>query len=255
MPDFEHLVDQVYEAAADPELWPPVLHDLARAADAAGGIILTRRADAWLGWRYSAAMEPGAEAYLSGAAARSQSTARLLAANRAGFVADQHLFTEEEYLADPLMTEWRPRPPVSITGRPRPSMCRRGTLLWCRLAGGSASRSLTARTFTACLDAFRPHLARAGLLAARWRLERLQTAAEALALIGLPAAVLDARGKVLAANALIQAMQSQILWLPNDRIALTDPGANALLRQSIADIANPAASTVRSFPARSMARR
>ena len=54
------------------------------------------------------------------------------------------------------------------------------------------------------LDTYRPYLACAGMLAARWRLERLRAAAEALAMIRLPAAVLDASGKVLAANSLIE---------------------------------------------------
>lgn len=92
------------------------------------------------------------------------------------------------------------------------------------------------RQAIASLDAFRPHLARAGLLAARWRLQRLRAAAEALALIGLPAAILDADGKVLAANALIEAMASHLTWLPKDRIALADPAANALLRRALADM-------------------
>jgi DNA-binding CsgD family transcriptional regulator len=100
------------------------------------------------------------------------------------------------------------------------------------------------------LDTFRPHLARASLLAGRWRLERLRAAAEALALIGLPAAIIDADGKVLAANSLIEAMKSHIIWLPNDRIALSEHGAYALLQQAIADLRTPAASAVGSIPAR-----
>src|SRR5271165_5600277 len=106
MPDYESLVGQIYEAASDPGLWPQVMHDLGGAVEGAGGIILTRRSDAWLGWRYSSAMAPGAEAYLTGAAARSQSTARLLRLNRAGFVDALEAFSEDEYLADPLMVEW-----------------------------------------------------------------------------------------------------------------------------------------------------
>ncbi|GEM_PF-5914650 len=44
--NFERLIDQIYEAAADPNLWPHVMHEFAGSVDAAGGIILTRRADA-----------------------------------------------------------------------------------------------------------------------------------------------------------------------------------------------------------------
>lgn len=251
MTNFEPLVDRIYEAAADPDLWPRVLHDLGGTVDAAGGIILTRRSDAWLGWRYSAAMEPGADAYLTGAAAQSQSTARLLGINRAGFVADQEAFTEEEYLADVMMTEWGT--PAGLHHAAATAIhVPTGDVVVVQVNRRTGQPPLD-RDDIRRLDGLRPHLARAGLLAARWRLERLRAAAEALALIGLPAAVLDTEGRVLAANALIQALNSYLVWLPKDRIALTDPAATALLQQSIADIGDPAATSVRSFPVRGMA--
>ncbi|WP_442756616.1 helix-turn-helix transcriptional regulator [Methylocystis sp. JAN1] len=253
MMSFESIVDQIYEAAADPGLWPQVMHDLGRSADAAGGIILTRRADAWLGWRYSDAMAPGAEAYLRGAAAtRSQSTSRLLALNRGGFIDALEAFSnEEEYLADSMMTDWGTRAGLhhaAVTAIPAPT----GDLVVVQVNRRRGQPRFDCDDISR-LDAFRPHLARAGLLAARWRLERLRAAAEALALIGLPAAILDARGKVLAANALIEAMASYVKWLPKDRLAFFDPGADALLQAAIADISRPAAKSVRSFPAKGMA--
>ncbi len=51
MPDFESLVDDIYEAAAEPDCWPRIMHDIGKAAEAAGGALVARRADAWLGWR------------------------------------------------------------------------------------------------------------------------------------------------------------------------------------------------------------
>jgi len=246
MVDIERVADGIYEAAADPDLWPQVMHDIARSVDAAGGIILTRRSDAWLGWRYSSAMAPGAEAYMREGIARSGATQRLLSADRAGFIDAREVFTEEEYLADPLMTEWGTPAGLhhaATTAIHAPS----GDLLVVQV-----NRRIGEPRFSsgdiALLDAVRPHLARAGLLAARWRLQRLRAAAEALALLGLPAVVLDAQGRVLAANSLIEAMKSHVVWLPKDRIALADTAANALLRHAIADISNPAATSVRSFP-------
>ncbi len=248
MPVFESLVDQIYEAAADPALWPRVMHDIGGAVDAAGGIILTRRSDAWLGWRYSAALE-GVSAYLaSEAATRSATTVRLLGLRRAGFVTDQEIFTEEEYFADPMMTEWG-TPTGLGHGAATAIHVPTGDLVVVQV-NRCIGQSHLDRTDIQRLDALRPHLARAGLLAARWRLERLRAAAEALAMIGLPAAILDASGKVLAANSLIECMTSHLVWLPKDRIGLVDPAANALLRRAIADIAVPAAGCVRSFPAK-----
>jgi hypothetical protein len=227
--NFEPLVDRIYEAAADPDLWPLVLHDLGRTVDGAGGILLTRRKDEWLGWRVSAELEPRTNAYLTSTdAVRSQATPRLLAANRAGFVTEQELFTEEEFLADPMMTAW-------------------GTPNGLHHAAATAIHVPTGDLVVLQVQrrVGKPALARDEL-----RLERLRAAAEALALIGLPAAILNASGQVLAANALIQSMRSHLVWLPHDRITLSDPGAAALLRQSIAHIGDPAATSVRSFPVR-----
>jgi DNA-binding CsgD family transcriptional regulator len=88
------------------------------------------------------------------------------------------------------------------------------------------------------------------MLAARLRFERLRGATEALAAIGLPAAVLDRDGRVLAANTLIEGMHDHVKWLPGKRIALTDRGADRLLRQAVAQLAQRGASGVRSLPAR-----
>jgi DNA-binding CsgD family transcriptional regulator len=248
MSNHESLVDRIYEAAADADLWPEVMHDFGAAVEAAGGIILTRRADSWLGWRYSPALEGVSDYLNSPAVAKSEATTRLLAVNRAGFVDAAEVFTEKEWLADPLMTEWAI--PAGLhhavaTAMPAPT----GDLVVVQVNRRKGQPGFD-RDDLSRLDAFRPHLARAGLLAARWRLQRLRAAAEALAMIGLPAAILDAEGKVLAANGLIEEMTAHVTWLPKDRVALADPVANALLRRALADIRSPAATSVRSFAAK-----
>lgn len=247
MTGFEALVDQIYEAAVDPELWPRTLYDLGRVVDAAGGIIVTRRADAWLGWRYSEAMRPGADAFLSGPM-RTEATPRLLALNRAGFVSEDEVFTAEEYLADPLMTDWATPAGLhhaTATAIPVPT----GDFVLLQFNRRIGEPRFTANDL-ARLDAFRPHLARAGLLAARWRLERLRAATEALAVMGLPAAVIDACGRILSANSLIESLNSHVAWLPKDRIGLVDPAANDLLSVAVSSLADPAAPAARSFPSR-----
>ncbi|MCQ4188608.1 helix-turn-helix transcriptional regulator [Methylocystis suflitae] len=250
MTDYESLVDQIYEAAANPDLWPQALRDLGGAVDAAGGIITTRRADAWTGWRCSGALEPGADAYWRKG---SQANVRLLAFTPAGsgFVTEQDVLTDEEYLADPIMTDYCTpaglhHAAATVIHVPNGDLV--GVQVSRRIGEPQFDREDIAR-----LDAFRPHLARAGFLAARWRLQRLRAATEALAMIGLPAAILDARGKALAANALIDALNAHIVWLPKDRIALVDPAADALLRRAVAEIADPAATSVRSFPSKGAA--
>jgi DNA-binding CsgD family transcriptional regulator len=249
MHSFERLVDRIYEAATEPDEWPGVLHDISRVVDAAGGLLVTRRNDSpWLGWRCSGALVPRAEAYItSGAAARSQTTPRLLAANSNGFVADHELFTEEEFLADPLMTEWA-GPNGLHRGAATAIHVPTGDLIVFQVQRLKGLPALDPADLEQ-LNALRPHLARAGLMAARWQLERMRATAEALALVGLPAAVLDGAGKVLAANDLIQTLASHVVWGAKDRLALVDKSANAVLQQALRGLEQPAVAIGRSFPA------
>jgi DNA-binding CsgD family transcriptional regulator len=102
----------------------------------------------------------------------------------------------------------------------------------------------------ATLDALRPHLGRAALMAARLRLERARAASEALAAIGLAAVVLAENGKVLAANALIEASVGVVRWRAGDRFALKDSAANLLLRNALARTDAEAGAGALSFPVR-----
>ena len=83
------------------------------------------------------------------------------------------------------------------------------------------------------LDLLYPHLARAGLVAVRLGLERAQATVSALQAIGLPAAVLTASGRVLAANTLLEGMPSLFLPVAHGGMAIGDAPANALFQQAI----------------------
>src|SRR5262249_61338028 len=78
------------------------------------------------------------------------------------------------------------------------------------------------------LDPLRPHLARAALLSARFGLERARATVEALNLIGLPAAVLADRGRVLAANQALVAYAPDIRIGARDRVGVANVRAHAL---------------------------
>jgi DNA-binding CsgD family transcriptional regulator len=101
------------------------------------------------------------------------------------------------------------------------------------------------------LDELRPHLARSVLISARLQLERARVAGQALAAMGVPALVFNESGKVLFANASIEAMTGHVQWRAFDAVSLKDVAADRLLRDAIAAInREPAASGVRSFPVR-----
>ncbi|CAJ0860395.1 hypothetical protein AMST5_01320 [freshwater sediment metagenome] len=151
-------------------------------------------------------------------------------------------------MADPFMTEWCG--PLGLYHCTATAITVPNRDLIVVQLNRSAGKPRFDRRDIARLDVYRPHLARAGMLAARWRLERLRAAAEALAIIGLPAAVLDASGKVLAANSLMEGLNSHCVWIPNDRVSLIDPNAATMLQRAITEATAPFAVSACSFPSR-----
>jgi len=97
------------------------------------------------------------------------------------------------------------------------------------------------------LNDHRPHLARAGLVSARLRLERARATASALEALDIPAAVVQRSGRVLAVNNLLESLTSHFLPAAFGHLALADPGIDRLLKLSIAD-AGDANLPVRSIP-------
>jgi DNA-binding CsgD family transcriptional regulator len=245
----ENLIDGIYEAAAFPDRWPEVLDALGEKVGAMGAILTTRRTDHWTGYRSSPKIESGlGEFLMSPRAQESRATLRVIALDRPGFVTDTEVFTPDEWRNDALYTDWVERTGgghATATAIQVPS----GEFVVVHLHRRLGARGFERRDLD-LLDSIRPHLARAGMLAARWRLERIKAAAEALALVGLPAMILDRAGRVLAANALIENMTTHLRWLPKDRIALADAAADAILRLGLASLGAPNSIAVRSFAAR-----
>jgi DNA-binding CsgD family transcriptional regulator len=86
------------------------------------------------------------------------------------------------------------------------------------------------------LDALRPHLARAALVAARLGLERAEATASALEMMGLPAAVLSSSGRVMAANARLDQMDAAFLPVAQGGLAIADGKANRLFQKAVIGI-------------------
>lgn len=81
------------------------------------------------------------------------------------------------------------------------------------------------------LDGLRPHLARASLVSGRLRVERAQATACALEIMGLPAAVLSATGRVMAANAHLERMDAALLPVAHGGLAIADRDADRLFQE------------------------
>lgn len=232
MHDTEKIIDQIYEAAAAVDLWPDVLQSISNLTESAGAALATRASDGWASWVASPALREPTAAFLeSDVAERSEITSRMLARNHAGFLAEQDLFADGEFERDPFLTEiMGPRGMGSAMATA--IVIPTGDLLVIHLQR-TLMRGRYERHMIDRADALRPHLARAALLSARLRLQRLKAAAEALAMVGLPAAIMSLGGRVLAANNLLQEMKEHVHWLPRDRIALRDACANEFFIQGM----------------------
>ena len=100
------------------------------------------------------------------------------------------------------------------------------------------------------LNELRPHLARAAFIAARLSLKNAQSANNTLAVLGLPALILDEAGVVIDANALMNDLPEHVHWRAQDRIAFSDARANELLWAALPALDQPSEGSVHSFALR-----
>jgi DNA-binding CsgD family transcriptional regulator len=87
-------------------------------------------------------------------------------------------------------------------------------------------------------------------MSARLQLERVRAVSAMLASIGLPALVFDRAGRVLVANELLERPSDHVHWRAQDRFALKDSKAGALLRRAMETLQSDGVGSNRSFPVR-----
>jgi DNA-binding CsgD family transcriptional regulator len=220
------LVSLIYEAAAIPERWPGVLATLSRMVDGAGGLLFTVANPESVRWTSTPNLRDDFVEFLrDGWAAINPRPARFFAVNHAGFIRDNDHFTAEEIESDPVYKFLRSKGLGWAAG----------TILSVP-SGDSINFSFekphadgpVAMKAVRFLDSLRPHLARAALLASRLGLERARAMTDALKEVGLPAAVLKARGKVYAANELFEALMPDVIGDQPSRLVFSDPAIDRL---------------------------
>jgi DNA-binding CsgD family transcriptional regulator len=242
------LIDRIYESSLVTELWPNVLEELGQIAEATGGTLFITKADVQY-WTASPGSHERAEKLVNeGWFWRGQVITRAFAARHAGFLTELDILTPDELDLEPIYRDyWRPQGVGWAVGTAIPIPTGENVIL---IMTRRTERGPVERTVVQKLDELRPHLARSAFLSARLQLERARVASETLAIIGLPALVLNGQGKVLAANHLIEATTGYVQWRALDRVSLTDRAADQLLRDAIATLDLTGNSSVRSFPVR-----
>jgi DNA-binding CsgD family transcriptional regulator len=244
------LVDLVYESAFAPELWPKVLDGLALAAEARGGVLFVANpAIGLMRWTASPSFQEIFQRFVAeGWAQRDPRMGRILARHHPGFLTDDDLFGPGELETDAVSVSFK-RPHGLGYGSGMAAPLPTGDIVGIGVERG-LDRGPVERMFIERLDALRPHLARSAFISARLQLERARAAAEVLTVLGLPALLFSANGKVIAANALIEAQTDIVQWTARDRVALADASADVLFRAALSTFEMEAPATPRSFAVR-----
>lgn len=245
--EVDTLEEKIYEAAFLPELWPGVLDDLSALADGLGAVAFGV-VDAKSNWTSSRVISSAMATFISqgwhtrNIRAHNGFIKRLDAEPR--FVTEEDLFNDKEFLKDPIYTEffipqgmgWHAGTVVNVLHGDRLIISVEKPF-----KHGPVSASAVSD-----LNRVRPHLARAGMVAARLAFERARTAVETLEFLGLPAFSLTARGRIALTNLLWD--EATRFWTTRggDRLVLTDQRAQRLFAQAIDELASP--NSVRSIP-------
>lgn len=227
------LIDRIYECSVVPELWPSVLDDLAVLTESHGGLLFS--AHKALSWTASGAVRDVFDEYVNeGWFKRCSRRVCLMSQTEPSFFVEQDFWSEDQLEADPIYRDFF---------RPHGLGWSAGTGL--RVPSGDNIVFSIERTFergpievehVERLNTLRPHLARSALVSSRLGLQRARGASEALADMGLPALVLDETGRVVEANALMEALPEAIGMGAGDRLVLADRRAQARLSEALLTI-------------------
>lgn len=242
------LIDRIYECAVVPELWPDVLDELAASAGARGGQLFASR-EKVLTWVTSSSLTETFQAYLDeGWFAKCERRVCLFSQNAPTFLTESDFWSQEELDNNPIYRDFfRPRG-LGWSANTGLAMPTRDNIVF--TVERDFKQGPIEKDRVDVLNALRPHLARAGFIAARLSLKNAQTASNTLALLGMPALVMDAQGVVIDANAAMDGLPQLVQWRAQDQIRLGDAVADAQLRQALRDLDNLQAA-VQSFALRS----
>ena len=223
----DDLIDRIYEAAFVPSHWPAILDEIgARSGSASGALQIIRGGGPPL-WTATDLIRDTLHHFIeSGLWRNCERPAGLAALDHAGFVGAADYMTPAQLERDPVVPllgslglGWQVATLIVM-----PTGENVGLTFERRLDAGRHAPGEVAM-----LDALRPHLARAALIAARLDLERARSTVSTLEALGLPAAVLRAGGRVMAANELLEGSPA-FLSGGHGRLILSHQPADKLLR-------------------------
>lgn len=204
----ETLIDTIYEAAHIPELWPALLDRLSDMTGAWGGMLFTVTPEAT---RWTASQQTTdffARFLADGWMAKNPLVERGVRRDHAGFLTDLDLFTYDELDAEPMYDYmrrsgggWHLGTAIAVPN---------GDTLVVNIERRHVQGAFR-RDQAELLDLYRPHLARAALLAARYTQSRYEATVGDLEALGLAAAAISLKGSLIACNARFEALMPALV--------------------------------------------
>lgn len=197
----ERLVDEIYEAALVPERWPSVLENVGRISGSLAGGIIAVDPDHIPRAVWTETYAPTYESFIRGDSNRYENVRaqRAMARRHHGFLRDVDLCSLEELDEDLLYRHFLRPHGLGWTVGTFVNVPTMDLVIFDFARKTDDGPHHTANV--SVLDAHRPHLARAAFLSARLGLERATSMTDAMAVLGVPAAVFAANGKPLVTNA------------------------------------------------------
>ncbi|MDI6027220.1 hypothetical protein QBK99_13565 [Corticibacterium sp. UT-5YL-CI-8] len=243
------VVGLIYEATFIPELWPSVLEAVNARAGAASGALLLFTPEGPPRAITTALTREAFERFSGGDDWKDNERAKSPPLDmNFGFVRVNDYLSEEQIARDNVERALRS---VGVGWQAQTLV----PLPTGEMIGFSAERWLNqgphSEDNVAVLNGFRPHLAKAGMIAARLRLERAQAAISALEAVGMPSAVIGADGRVLATNLSFEDVSSVLRPAAFGRLSMVDPSVDLQFQAALAEQRHQGVSSVGSIPIRS----
>lgn len=217
-------VERIYEAAAAPDRWPSLLHEISTKVGAKGGVIFVADTATSISI-CSPDIEEFCADYISGGWFQPNVRAEpMLADLPEAFITDTTYLSAEQMRDIPLYRDFLiPARMDAAAGTLFPGT--KDDLIALVFEGFGSHHE--ARAALPHLDAVRRHLGRAMGLTSRLQIGRARTMVASLDMAGTPAAVLDSLGRCLASNEQFSAQMSDQILERRGRLAFSDPRLQA----------------------------
>ncbi|MER0237557.1 helix-turn-helix transcriptional regulator [Fulvimarina sp. MAC8] len=230
MDDFE-IIDRIYEAGLRPELWLDLLDDLSEVADGAGAALFSIKRGS-VNYIATDRVAQLFEDFI--ALGQPQLNVRLKVSqelDHPGFVREQEFLPGVDLAELPFYSDFLwPRGFGWCMATPVKAPTQRALVYTIegKLDAGPFPDETRSR-----FDRLRPHLCRAAILSGRLALERAQAAADALSLVGMPAAVIGANDKIMTVNTLFEPLMPTVIQDRSGRVRFAEKGADQLLADAL----------------------